>query len=1465
MNPSVIPSAPNWFQSQIFVCNEDGLLVYAAKNDIVFLHIKKKKEYFYECSLICHAHNDRINSIVFSPKSGQFINCIASCGDDGFIRIWDILSHELKLCNSGSEDNLKVIGLDWSADPNVVISVNETGSITYWELDSNTFRQITISQKFSPSCLKCCPHDKNIIAIGAKTGLIFIVNVKGNGKLLFRVKGHEGDVVSLSWCPVPDNVFSLNGGNIQNEDEEHNSKDRTLLIASGGTDKFIYIWKAGIDMRYITKFGLPLQTKHQNFRKKNINDSANNNFIMVFWTDPYQILSGSLFGDLLSWNIKQIVDFLNSQTKEDKSSYSLKLFQPKIVHSKHNKGLFTIASPISVERNIDIKEDKRIIFTSAVDKHIVGCIAGKNEIILNLPCISNVIYSLAISPHDPNWLAIGVGDSKVVLLDLCSSPMFKYTQVFWKKINGKVMSLAWHPHEEGILAYGTGDGKIGLIHTDTDQPPTILKLYLHMSIYTLQWGPPIIINEDTENVPLTLFAVGERQVVQYCVETPEKNPLSLKDIIKAADLSSGMKSCARTDCTFKYDKHIFAVSNENGSVHIISCKDKTRWHTLYPHKKSINSLLWHPKCENNEPNLKYGDLLASAAENIKVFNIPSKQDCTVNLVASLNLHAEKIVSLAWNPHSSGKLISSSYDYTIQIWDVITQSSLGCYEGHSSPVLGALFSEIDPNYIISGSYDNTLRIWHVNELKTIEPMRRKHFFASVKKQRSSAPMATVITSNSRQCYDDFKKRLKNRALFPGTGLQLSNARHADELFNRLFSKSTPEESCNESFDYLNWFGDQKAVKNVLLKEHSLLMETGDIPKACHNSLWRGDITSMIKEAIKKKQLTDWMVSISPMCSYDCWTDACFAYAEQLTQCGDCITAASYFLAIHKVEEAVLCLAENNFFKEALAIAKSRYPEDDPTISYVLKKWGDYSKISGQSSLAAHCFIELEDYLTAIDCLVNCKDLKSLKLAAMIADKTGALERSDVLYKECLQLGLQNENYVIVEDILDQKSEYGAWKLWLHANQKIHSMKANKKHCDQLFLSWLKGECSTDNMLEQMEPFCMEIGKAYAVLDSFIPKVKIPVYEKELWYIVSGQISLLCASYHDADQLSALQYLVSALSCLYQYQTNHEAHPGLLYVCYFFSPQGPFAPNSIFMTTCETEQEKILMKSAKAFLCAAVVNWLCNKKSVKAFITNQDDSIEESKNSKSEVDFTWLEELFNKCQADVLDPESFKFFKAKSERQLLVEEVGKDVIEEKIKRKSLDKNKKMTKKGNILKTHNSNEDDTKIKENESDRKESFIENGSNGITKKSIELNDSSKTEDLSLTDDTSEEKQSYSNSTIGNGENVSIQVRVSNNEDVMSKEIVDINKNHSNDSVQNLDTVSETENSVKSPEKNKTELAKVDTLINKFQQSRIFSPNPFIACVNIKCVINHYVRQFNSELAEKLDNNCDNMWKNCSSF
>lgn len=60
---------------------------------------------------------------------------------------------------------------------------------------------------------------------------------------------------------------------------------------------------------------------------------------------------------------------------------------------------------------------------------------------------------------------------------------------------------------------------------------------------------------------------------------------------------------------------------------------------------------------------------------------------------------------------------------------------------------------------------------------------------------------------------------------------------------------------------------------------------------------------------------------------------------------------YFLTCHKVEDAINSLCTNIMFREALALAKQRLPENSEIINEVTEKWATHCISTGNFENAA----------------------------------------------------------------------------------------------------------------------------------------------------------------------------------------------------------------------------------------------------------------------------------------------------------------------------------------------------------------------------------------------------------------------------------------------------------------------------------------------------------------------------------
>ncbi|KAL9099754.1 MAG: hypothetical protein Q9163_004785 [Psora crenata] len=96
-----------------------------------------------------------------------------------------------------------------------------------------------------------------------------------------------------------------------------------------------------------------------------------------------------------------------------------------------------------------------------------------------------------------------------------------------------------------------------------------------------------------------------------------------------------------------------------------------------------------------------------------IFRVRAVSRCA----SSIPGHGEAILSVAFSPASSSKLVTGSGDSTARLWDVDTGTPKHILKGHTSWVLVVSWSP-DDSTIATGSMDNTVRLWDPN---TGEPL------------------------------------------------------------------------------------------------------------------------------------------------------------------------------------------------------------------------------------------------------------------------------------------------------------------------------------------------------------------------------------------------------------------------------------------------------------------------------------------------------------------------------------------------------------------------------------------------------------------------------------------------------------------------------------------------------------------------------------------------------------------------
>ncbi len=106
-----------------------------------------------------------------------------------------------------------------------------------------------------------------------------------------------------------------------------------------------------------------------------------------------------------------------------------------------------------------------------------------------------------------------------------------------------------------------------------------------------------------------------------------------------------------------------------------------------------------------------GDNINNSSSKIEYF----KNGTFTQIAASF--HKKRVWHFKYLPYKNGYVASASQDYTVNVWDTLTLTSIRNYTMHRSVVYS--LDQIDNDTMVSGSYDNTTRIWKISTGETVK--------------------------------------------------------------------------------------------------------------------------------------------------------------------------------------------------------------------------------------------------------------------------------------------------------------------------------------------------------------------------------------------------------------------------------------------------------------------------------------------------------------------------------------------------------------------------------------------------------------------------------------------------------------------------------------------------------------------------------------------------------------------------
>ncbi|KAF2903378.1 hypothetical protein ILUMI_02814 [Ignelater luminosus] len=790
--------------------------------------------------------------------------------------------------------------------------------------------------------------------------------------------------------PSRDNLGTSLANGLGDEVKKEPKKEY-LLASCARSGKSIMIWRALTDGIKHVELNLP---NRMGFRNKNRSQFSDDKlWITLCWVAPKILLSSSSKGELLYWNFYQ---------PSVKGS-----FKWRLIHNDHYKCLFSIAAPIKIYETI---EDGDNVCDSTLNAWTVGrdrlilntSLSNERKTLALYPTIAASASCFASSPTYPNRIAVGGGEGVLRIWDL-SRPHTQYinmTQMCDRKFQ-KITSLTWHPTKDTLLAFGTYDGRVGLIDPCGKKTPIYLVQFSNSSIHRLEWGP---FNGDRQN--FMLYTATNGKLIGYDTE-------KLLDAPTVFDLIDDV-----SHMSWKPDYSVCAVATKAGHVYLYTTELKLIT-TFYIQHKAVHYMAWHPQATvEDEDTSPYANWLAVGTNDVTVYDCTLTDDCAKEpqeisdrVVAVFKGHSKIVESLSWSTFEGGKLASAGCDGIAMVWDVRRKILLHtCGPFIEDSLLTVLWSPLDSNYIITGSKNSIIHIWKLSEHPPVEKIAIK------KIHRKPLPIAfegsehSNVPSTSSAVDDDnyiekIEKPKKSHRKYVLSGLiDAQNHNLKQMLFDdckRLFTLhygdgiiEDAEETNNGisrenlHIDVIKIFGNEQDLEELFdleLRYHSRNSRKEVIDGNTHISLWRGDVGNGIKHAIKTKTLTEWSVSMAPTVSHELYLEACEAYAKQLSEDANSNSykVASYYLACHKIEQAINTLCASKNYLEAYVLAKCRLVSTDVLISDVLLRWAEYSVSTGSYEIAAQCYIVLHRLEDAVKILSRRTDPTTLKFCAKIA--------------------------------------------------------------------------------------------------------------------------------------------------------------------------------------------------------------------------------------------------------------------------------------------------------------------------------------------------------------------------------------------------------------------------------------------------------------------------------------------------
>ncbi|GCB76510.1 hypothetical protein scyTo_0016566, partial [Scyliorhinus torazame] len=827
--------------------------------------------------------------------------------------------------------------------------------------------------------------------------MIVIIDINRKGEVIHRLRGHDGEIHFLSWCPQ--------------------LCEKSLFGHCDTTSGVMTLKLPSLKRRGGTDLGI----------KERI-------WLTVLWsrTRVTQLISSSFGGELLLWDL----------TKSGKQKWTL--LGSSSEGQNHSRIVFNLSS-------VCLQDNSELLLSTSMDRDVKCWDLNTLDCVWTQPTLGGFVYSLAFSPVNVGSLAIGVGDSMIRVWDTLSLQSAYDIKTLWQGIKSKVTALCWHLTKEGTLAFGTEDGKVGIFDIYSNKPPQISSSYHRKTVYALAWGsplPPITTGGDGDGPGMMLYScAGEGIILQH---NPWKLAADAQDINRLIRETNGIthKLPGRSELNWKPDGETLAIGNDDGSIEIFQAPRLKLLCSIQTHHKLLNAIRWnHP--HGSQPDLGY--LIASGSNSavIYVHNLKTVWDVLKEEpLCNFRGHVGRLFGVQWSPVDADSVWTGGDDFTVRLWDVSKQE-------HTRPPKGKKAAEMDKKRA-NCSKLKSKKVKKRNEKGSAgqEDGNAESSTQNVASSRNGdadreeeedcpneaeTPKLVNGISQTPEALEEPRAQEIQRPSTPTTARsqtppvrkeRLKDKRERAEAAMRKKKgrSALPLSTVNDHRSKDDLHSDCVNLANILYSKESVGQRRPGSQEEIQLGLFV-DRPALYRMFEEEAGYAVWMKTIEAFCKQLC-------FQEQY------VKAATYLLSIHKVYEAVKVLQSHQLFREAIAIAKAHLQPDDPVLKELYTSCAAVMEKDGHYTIAAKCYLTSKSPYDAAKILAKKGDAASLKTAAEVASIAGEKELSSLFSSRCALDLLSLRNWLGAQEVLRPQESLLGQRLVLCTYELLYRYLANR---------------------------------------------------------------------------------------------------------------------------------------------------------------------------------------------------------------------------------------------------------------------------------------------------------------------------------------------------------------------------------------------------------------------------------------